>query len=82
MASDETLEASTEHKETLTEQLEESLGGQQMVASVEASLSREAASNHESQPGDSKESESGSDTITRLKVATVAALAGVTYDFG
>jgi hypothetical protein len=63
MASDEVLEASAEHKGTSTEQLEESLGGQQVVASTEASLSHEVSSEHESQSGDSEESKSGSDTL-------------------
>jgi hypothetical protein len=82
MTLDEALEASAECKETSTEELEESLGGQQVVGLTEASLSHEVAFDHESQLGDFKESESGSDTTTHLKVATVAALAGVTYDFG
>jgi hypothetical protein len=49
---------------------------------MEGCLSQEVASDHESQSGDSEESESGSDTATRLKVAATAALAGVTYDVG
>jgi hypothetical protein len=48
MASDEALKASTEKRDTSTEQLEESLGGQQMVASAEASSLREATTDHES----------------------------------
>jgi hypothetical protein len=42
----------------------------------------EAASDRESQSGDSEESESGSDTATHIKVAVAAALAGITFDFG
>jgi hypothetical protein len=42
----------------------------------------EAASDRESQSGDSEESESGSDTATHIKVAAAAALAGITFDFG
>jgi hypothetical protein len=53
-----------------------------MVTSVEASLSREAASAHESQSGGSEDNKSGSDTATRLNIAATAAPAGVTYDFG
>jgi hypothetical protein len=53
-----------------------------MVASVEASSSGEAAFDNESHSRDSKDSETGSDTSTRLKVAVVAALAGITYNFG
>jgi hypothetical protein len=83
MASDEALAISAEQRETSIEQLEESLGGQQMVTSAEASSSHEAAApNHESLSRDSEDSEIGSDTPTRLKVATVAALASITYDFG
>jgi hypothetical protein len=52
-----------------------------MVDSAEASSSREAASDHESQFGDSEDSETGSNTSTCIKDATAAALAGITYDF-
>jgi hypothetical protein len=51
-----------------------------MVALVEASSSREAVSDHESQSGDSQDIEIGSDTSTRLKVAVAASLVGITYD--
>jgi hypothetical protein len=51
MTSDEVLKASVEHTETSIEQLEESLGGQYVVGSMEASLSHEVASDHESQSG-------------------------------
>jgi hypothetical protein len=53
-----------------------------MVTSVEASSSCDAVSDHESQSGDSKDSETSSDSSTRLKVAAAAALAGITYYFG
>jgi hypothetical protein len=82
MASDDTLEASTKRKETSTEQLEESLGGQQVVASVEVYLLQDVASNHETQSGGSEDSEGDFNTTTRLKFTTVAALASVTYYFG
>jgi hypothetical protein len=82
MAFDEALEVSAEQRETLCEQLEQSLGGQQMVTSTEASSSREDAADHKSQSGGSEGSETGSDTSTHLKVATAVALAGITYDFG
>jgi hypothetical protein len=52
MASNKASEVSTERRGTLTEQLEESLAGQQMVASMEAVLSREAESDHENQSDD------------------------------
>jgi hypothetical protein len=42
----------------------------------------QAASDRESQSGDSEESESGSDTTTHLKVTAAAALADITFDFG
>jgi hypothetical protein len=82
MASDDALDASAEHRETSTEQLEESLGGQQMVALVEASSSCEAASDHKSQSRDLEHSETDSDTSMRLKVIVAATLVGTTYDFG
>jgi hypothetical protein len=82
MASDRALEDSAEQRETSTEQLEQSLGGQQMVASVESSSSHEAAFDHESQSRDFEDSKTGSDTSMRLKVAATAALARITYDFG
>jgi hypothetical protein len=53
-----------------------------VIASAEASSSCEAASDHESQSGDSKDNETSSDTSTCLKVAVAAALTGITYDFG
>jgi hypothetical protein len=53
-----------------------------MATSAKASSSREAASDHQSQSGDSEDSETGSDTSTCLKVVAVTALAGITYDFG
>jgi hypothetical protein len=82
MASDEALEVSAEQRETLIEQLEGYLGGRQMVTSMEASSSQKVVSDHESQSGDSEDSETGSDTSTCLKVAAAAALAGITYNFG
>jgi hypothetical protein len=81
MALEEALKVFVEQRETSTEQLAESLGGRQMVTSTEASPSRETASDHESQSRDSEDSETGSDTSTRLKVAAAATLAGITYDF-
>jgi hypothetical protein len=81
MASDDALDASAEHRETSTEQLEESLGGQQMVALVEASSSCEAASDHKSQSRDLEHSETDSDTSMRLKVVVAATLVGTTYDY-
>jgi hypothetical protein len=82
MASDKALKVSAEQRETLIEGLEESLGGRQMVALVEASSLCEAAFDHESQSGDSQDSETDFNTSTRLKVAAAAALAGITYNFG
>jgi hypothetical protein len=49
---------------------------------MEFSLSHEAASDRESQSGDSEEGETGSDIATCLKVAADAALIGVTNNFG
>jgi hypothetical protein len=67
MTSNEVPEASMESKETSTEQFEESLGGQQVIGSVEASLSHEVASDRVSQSWGFEESETMTD---------------VTYDFG
>jgi hypothetical protein len=53
-----------------------------MLASVEASSSREAASDHKSLSRDSEDSKTSSDTSTHLKVVVVATLASITYDFG
>jgi hypothetical protein len=82
MALDDALEVTMEQRESFAEQPEDSLVGQQTVASMEVSLSHEATSDNESQSGDFEEGESGSDIATRLKVAAEATLAGVTYDFG
>jgi hypothetical protein len=79
MASEEALNVFVEQRETSTEQLAESLGGRQMVTSTEASPSCETTSDHESQSRDSEDSETGSDTSTRLKIATAT---GIAYDFG
>jgi hypothetical protein len=53
-----------------------------MVASAEASSSREVASDHESQSRDSEDSGTSFDTSMHLKVVVVVALVGITYDFG
>jgi hypothetical protein len=81
MALDDSPEVLAEQREPSTEQPEDSLVDQWMVASMEVSLSHGAPSDCESQSGDSEEGESGSDIATHLKVATEAALARVTYDF-
>jgi hypothetical protein len=81
MALDDAPEVLAEQREPSTEQPEDSLVDQWMVASMEVSLSHGAPSDCESQSGDSEEGESGSDIATHLKVATEAALARVTYDF-
>jgi hypothetical protein len=82
MALDDALEVTMEQRVSFAEQPEDSLVGQQTVASTEVSLSHEATSDNESQSGDFEEGESGSDIATRLKVAAEATLVGVTYDFG
>jgi hypothetical protein len=46
-ASDEALEASVEHRETSTEQLEESQGGQQVVFLTETASEQGAGSDQE-----------------------------------
>jgi hypothetical protein len=82
MASDEASEISTQSGETSTEQPEESLADQQMVASTEVASTRSTESNCESQSGDSRDSETTSDNSGSLKVAVVASLAGLSHDFG
>jgi hypothetical protein len=75
-------EFSTEQRETLTKQLEESLVGQQMIASMEAALEQDDESKRESQSSDSSERETASKNSGRVKVSVVATLAGISYDFG
>jgi hypothetical protein len=54
----------------------------QKEASIEAASSLGAESNHESQYGDSGHSETPSDNSGHVKVAVVADLVGISYDFG
>jgi hypothetical protein len=82
MASDEALEASTEHRETSTEQLEESQGGQQVVISMEAASEQGVGSDQENQSEGSSDNETASGNGGRVKIGAEAALASVTYDFG
>jgi hypothetical protein len=82
MALDNAPEVSTKQRETSAEQSEDSLVDQWTVSLMDISLSHDVASDRDSQSRDSEEGESGSNITTRLKVATTAALAGVTYHFG
>jgi hypothetical protein len=82
IASDKTLDISTQSKEASTEQREESLADQQREASTKAGSSHGVESVRESQSGDSEDSETASDNSGRLKVAAAVALAGISYDFG
>jgi hypothetical protein len=66
MASDEVLETSAQQRE----------------ASTEATPSHSVESNRESQSDSSEDSETTSDDSRHLKVAVVAASAGITYDYG
>jgi hypothetical protein len=66
MASDEALEAFVQQRET----------------STEATSSHGADSDCESQSGNSGDSKIASDNSGHLKVLAVAALAGISYDFG
>jgi hypothetical protein len=68
-------------REILTEQPEESLAGQQMVASMEAASEQDAESDRESQSSDSGDSETASNNSRRVKVAAAAALARISYNF-
>jgi hypothetical protein len=79
MVSDEAPKISTEQRETSTEQPEESLTGQQMVASTEAALEHDVESDSESQSCDSGDCKTASDNS--VKVVAAAALAGISYDF-
>jgi uncharacterized protein with von Willebrand factor type A (vWA) domain len=76
MPSDKTSKISTQHKEASTEQREESLVDQQREASTET------ASPHGAKSNDSGDSETASNNSGHVKVATTAALAGISYDFG
>jgi hypothetical protein len=82
MASDDAPEVSTEHRETYVEQLEDSLAEKQQVASAETASEQGAESDQESQSEGSGSSETASDDVERVKVGVVAALAGISYDFG
>jgi hypothetical protein len=82
IASDKTLDISTQSKEASTEQREESLADQQREASTKAGSSHGVESVRESQSGDSGDSETASDNSGRLKVVAAVALAGISYDFG
>jgi hypothetical protein len=82
MGSDETPEISTQCKEASTEQREGSLEGQLREASTEAASPLGAESDPESQSGNSGDNETASDNSGHVKVATMAALVGISYDFG
>jgi hypothetical protein len=75
-------EASTPQQEALTEQQEESLTDQQRGASTEAGSPCSAEIDRERQSGDSGDSETASNNSGHLKVSMVAALAGISYNFG
>jgi hypothetical protein len=81
MASNQAPETSTQPGETLAEQPEESLADQQVVVMMEVALMCSTESDHESQFGDSGDSETTFDNSRHLKVATTATLAGISYDF-
>jgi hypothetical protein len=81
-AFDEALEASVEHRETSTEQLEESQGGQQVIFLTEAASEQGAGSNQENQSDGSDSHETASDNDSRMKIGAEVALAGISYDFG
>jgi hypothetical protein len=53
-----------------------------VVTSTEVVSTHEAAPDRNSQSSDSGDSETGSNNSGRLKLAVVAALAGISYDFG
>jgi hypothetical protein len=82
VASDEAFEASTEHREISTKQLEEFQGGQQVVVSAEAASERGAGSDQENEFGGSGDDETASDNGGHVKIEAEAALADISYDFG
>jgi hypothetical protein len=82
MASDEAHEISAQPGENAANQAEESLVDQKVMASAEAASMHGNESDCESRFGDSGDNETASDNSGRLKVAVVAALAGISYDFG
>jgi hypothetical protein len=82
MASDKAPEISVQPGENSANQAEESLEDQQVMASAEAASTCGTESDRESQSGGSGGSETAFDNSRRLKVVDVAALAGVSYDFG
>jgi hypothetical protein len=58
------------------------LEDQQREALMEAASPLGVESNCESQSGDSEDSETTFDNSRRMKVVAVAALAGISYNFG
>jgi hypothetical protein len=68
MALEEALKASVEHKETSTEQLEESQGSQQAVISTEAASEQGAGSDQENQSEGSDNEETASDNDGHVKI--------------
>jgi hypothetical protein len=82
IASDELLEASTEHREISIEQLEESQGGQQAIILKEAALEQGAGSEQENRSEGSGDDETSFDNGSHVKIGAEAAPAGIIYDFG
>jgi hypothetical protein len=82
MASDEMPDIFVWHKEASTYQREESLVDQQREASTEAASPFGAESDRERKSGDSGGSETASDNSGCMKVAAVAALVGISFNFG
>jgi hypothetical protein len=80
MSFDEALEAFVEHREILTEQLEESQGGQQAVILTEAALEQGAGSDEENQSKGIGDDKIASDS--HVKIGAEATLARINYDFG
>jgi hypothetical protein len=81
MASDEVSEISAQQREASMEQQEEFFTYQPKDASLDAASSCGAESDCESQSGNSGDSKTGSNNSGHLKVAAVAALAGMSYNF-
>jgi hypothetical protein len=82
MALDEVPKISAQQLDASMQQVEKSQSDQQKGALTETSSLCSADSDRESRSGDSGDSETASDNFGCLIVSVVAALAGISYDFG
>jgi hypothetical protein len=82
MASEDADAVSTEQRETSSKQLEGSLAAEYVVVSMEAASEQGVGPDHDNQSDGPSDSETASDNCERMKIGAVAALAGISYDFG